>query len=123
VSAEPAHLVVEHEPHPSPAVAVRLHPHDRAQNGLEQVEQVDALIAENAALGAPPADGSAGAMAAGDEPARATVRPDPPDLGAEEAAYFRGVPPGQPDLRGLGRRRMSPAHLLGVRSLRCHPLR
>src|SRR3954452_21439412 len=88
--AEPAYLVVEHEPYPSPAVAVRLDAHDRAQDGLEQVEQVDALIAEDAALGAPRADGSAGAMAAGDEPARATVRLDPPDLDVEETAYLRG---------------------------------
>jgi hypothetical protein len=86
----------EHEPHPSPAVAVRLHPHDRAQGGLEQVEQVDALIAENAALDAPRADGSAGTMAAGDEPAGGPVRLDPPDLDAEEAAYLRGFPGGAP---------------------------
>jgi hypothetical protein len=75
---------------------VRLHPHDRAQDGLEQIEQIDSLIAENAALGAPRADGSADAMAAGDEPARAAIRLDPPDLDADA---------GETHIRQVGQRR------------------
>ncbi|GIF08212.1 hypothetical protein Asi03nite_57500 [Actinoplanes siamensis] len=52
-------------------------PHRRGALNLRRrygrIRQVDALIAENAAPDAPRADGSAGAMAAGDEPARAAA--------------------------------------------------
>jgi hypothetical protein len=103
--AEPADLVVQHETDPPATVAVRLDADGGAERGLQQVEQVNALVPEDATLDPPCAYRPAGQVAAGDQPAGATVRPDPLDLGGQETADVRGVSPSQTqlgdDLRGL----------------------
>ena len=69
--AESADLMVEHQAEPPAAFAVRLHADDRAERRLQQIDEVDSLVAEDAALdtsGGGPADH----VSAGDD------RPLPP---------------------------------------------
>jgi hypothetical protein len=71
---------------------VRLHADDGAGGLLHQVDQVHTLVAEDAALDPPHADGAARQVTAGDQPAATAVRLDPRDLGGLEAAHVCGGP-------------------------------